>query len=219
MSSLSTVAFDIETTGFTVADRLTVVGFDAEIGSHVFLNTDGKAPIEGLEERINDAVTTPVVLSIHDSEDALLESITEFVGSTLADRDIKLVAYNGETWDGGFDLPFLRTRLNHHDLGWPFEDIPYIEAMDVFQSRFNTTENSLVAVYDELIGGDVGDVDPFVDSASAVDAWERGEFEDVVLHNIADIRRTRALMDLAERYCSKSDFSMKSLDPVVSDRH
>ncbi|QSG01686.1 ribonuclease H-like domain-containing protein [Natranaeroarchaeum sulfidigenes] len=219
MSSLSTVAFDIETTGFTVGDRLTVVGFDAEIGSHVFLNTDGKAPTEGLEERINDAVTTPVALSIHNSEDALLYAVTEFVESTLSDQDIKLVAYNGETWNGGFDLPFLRTRLNHHDLGWPFEDIPYIEAMDVFQSRFNTTENSLVAVYEELIGGDVGDVDPFVDSASAVDAWERGEFEDVVLHNVADIRRTRALMDLAERYCSKSDFSMKSLDPVVSDRH
>ncbi|MCL9813491.1 hypothetical protein [Natranaeroarchaeum aerophilus] len=218
MSSLSTVAFDIETTGFTVGDRLTVVGFDAEIGSHVFLNTDGKAPSEGLEEKINNPVTTPVVLSIHDSEDALLHAVTEFIESTLADRDIKLVAYNGETWNGGFDLPFLRTRLNHHDLGWPFEDIPYIEAMDVFQSRFNTTENSLVAVYEELIGGDVGDVDPFKDSASAVDAWERGEFEAVVLHNVADIRRTRALMDLAERYCSKSDFSMKSLDPVANDQ-
>lgn len=32
---------------------------------------------------------------------------------------------------------------------------------------------------------------------------------------VADIRQTRALMDPAERYCSKSDFSMKSLEPVV----
>jgi hypothetical protein len=60
-----------------------------------------------------------------------------------------------------------------------------------------------------------GTVDPFGESSEAVDAWETGDFEAVVLHNIADIRRTRALMDVAERYCSKSDFSMKSLEPVI----
>jgi hypothetical protein len=52
------------------------------------------------------------------------------------------------------------------------------------------------------------------ESSEAVDAWQIGDFEAVVLHNVADIRRTRALMEIAERYCSKSDFSMKSLDPV-----
>jgi hypothetical protein len=87
--------------------------------------------------------------------------------------------------------------------------------MDVFQSRFNTTEASLTAVYDELLGDDWGELDPFEDSSEAVDAWERGDFEPVVRHNVADVRRTRALMDVAEKYCSKSDFSMKSLDPVA----
>ncbi len=33
MSTLATIAFDIETTGFSTTDQLTVVGFDAEIGS------------------------------------------------------------------------------------------------------------------------------------------------------------------------------------------
>jgi len=41
MSTLATIAFDIETTGFSTTDQLTIVGFDAEIGSRVFLNTDG----------------------------------------------------------------------------------------------------------------------------------------------------------------------------------
>jgi len=41
------------------------------------------------------------------------------------------------------------------------------------------------------------------------------DFEPLVRHDVADIRRTRSLMQLAERYCSKSDFSMKSLDPVA----
>jgi len=87
--------------------------------------------------------------------------------------------------------------------------------MDVFQNRFNTTEDTLTGVYEELIGNGLNELDPFSDSAEAVDAWNQGDFEPLVVHNIADIRRTRALMHLAERYCSKSDFSMKSLDPVV----
>ena len=128
---------------------------------------------------------------------------------------MKLVAYNGERWNGGFDLPFLRTRLCYHDIDWPFTELPYIDAMDVFETRFNTSGDTLTAVYEELIGGGLTELDPFVDSEEAVDAWEKEDFESLVRHNVADIRRTRSLMRLAERYCSKSDFSMKSLDPVT----
>lgn len=217
MSTLDTIAFDIETTGFSTTDQLTVAGFDAEIGSRVFLNTDGSACSPGIEQRINERLTSPVTLSVYDDEVALLEAIIAFVDTTIAHRDVKLVAYNGETWNGGFDLPFLRTRLSHYDLDWPFAGLPYIDVMEVFSSRFNTTENSLTGVYEELVDTGYGTLDPFVDSGEAVEAWQTDDFEDVVLHNIADIRRTRALMDVAERYCSKSDFSMKSLDPVMSD--
>jgi uncharacterized protein YprB with RNaseH-like and TPR domain len=214
MSDFETVAFDIETTGFATTDRLTVVGFDAAISSRVFLNTGGTEPSPRLEERLNEELPTPVTLSVHESEAALLEATTAFVESTLTNRDFKLVAYNGDTWSGGFDLPFLRTRLTTHDIGWPFEELPYVEVLDIFESRFNTSENTLDGVYEELIGNGLSDIDPFTDSATAVTAWESGDFDQLVLHNIADIRRTRALMDLAERYCSKSDFDMKSLDPV-----
>lgn len=44
MTVLETVAFDIETTGFTVKDQLTVVGFDSDIGSRLFLNTGDRRP-------------------------------------------------------------------------------------------------------------------------------------------------------------------------------
>ncbi|MEF8881108.1 MAG: ribonuclease H-like domain-containing protein [Halapricum sp.] len=215
MTELDTVAFDIETTGFTTADRLTVVGFDADVSSRVFLNVDERSHPGTLEQRLNNAVTTPVTLSLHDTEPALLQAVTTFVESTISQQEVKLVAYNGETWNGGFDLPFLRTRLSQHNLDWPFTELPYIDVLGVFESRFNTTDTTLVSVYDELIGGRLSAIDPFTESAEAVDAWQEGEFEPVVLHNIADIRRTRALMNLAERYCSKSDFQMKSLDPVT----
>jgi hypothetical protein len=36
----------------------------------------------------------------------------------------------------------------------------------------------------------------------------------VVLHNIADVRRTAQLGALAQRYCSNADFNVKSLTPA-----
>lgn len=215
MTDLTTVAFDIETTGFAVDDWLTVVGFDSDIGSRVFLNTDGNSCLSNLEDRLNEEVKSPVVLCVHDTEQELLEAVTTFVESEFAQREVKLVAYNGERWNGGFDLPFLRTRLSYHGVDWPFANLPYIDVMDAFEKRFNTTEDTLTSVYDELIGNGLGTLDPFTDSAEAVDTWGQGSFKPLLLHNVADIRRTRALMKLAERYCSKSHFSMKSLDPVA----
>ena len=215
MTELDTVAFDIETTGFDVDDQLTVVGFDTDIGSRIFLNIDERAPPSNLEARVNEELATSVSLSVQQTERALLYEMSAFVESTLTHRDAKLVAYNGERWNGGFDLPFLRTRLCYHEIDWPFTELPYIDAMDVFETRFNTSGETLTGVYEELIGSELTRFDPFADSREAVDAWEEGDFESLVRHNVADIRRTRALMRLGERYCSKSDFSMKSLDPVA----
>ncbi len=215
MTELTTVAFDIETTGFAVDDQLTVAGFDSNVASRVFLNTGGEDPAADISEQVNKELQQQVRLSIHESERELLSELSAFVTSTLTQRDAKLVAYNGERWNGGFDLPFLRTRLCAHRLEWPFGSLPYVDAMDVFETRFNTTETTLDGVYTELINGELSELDPFTDSAEAVTAWKDGAFKPLIRHNIADIRRTRTLMDLAERYCSKSDFSMKSLDPVV----
>ena len=215
MTALDTVAFDIETTGFAVDDRLTVVGFDADVGSRIFLNTGGQSWPSDLEAQVNEDLNPSVSVSVAESEQTLLSEMNSFVESTLAHQDVKLVAYNGERWGGGFDLPFLRTRLCYHGVDWPFTELPYIDAMDVFETRFNTSGDTLTAVYEELIGSGLTELDPFADSEEAVGAWQRGEFESLVLHNVADIRRTRALMQLAERYCSKSHFTMKSLDPVA----
>ena len=215
MTALETIAFDIETTGFTIEDHLTVVGFDSDIGSRIFLNTGSTSWSADLESRVNDKLNSSVSISIQETERALLSDMTAFVKSSLAQQEMKLVAYNGERWNGGFDLPFLRTRLCHHEIDWPFAELPYIDAMDVFETRFNTTEDTLTGVYEELIGHGLTGLDPFTDSEEAVEAWERGDFESLVLHNVADIRRTRALMQLAERYCSKSHFTMRSLDPVA----
>ena len=68
-----------------------------------------------------------------------------------------------------------------------------------------------------LCDGAYGDLDPFAESAEAVTAFEEARFAALASHNVADVLRTRDLGRLAEQYCSKSDFKLKSLTATVED--
>ena len=221
MSDLSPVAFDIETTGFETTAETTVVGLVFPMGVRVFLNTDGRTvDTDHLVQQQESMFGENIVLSAHESERELYEAFSTSIVEKVAPKDYFLTAYNGELWRSGFDLPFLRTRLLSHDIEWPFQDVPYADLLPIFRARFNTTtgdedqQASLEHVYEELVGGELTACDPFDDSAEAVTAFEAGEFEPLVQHNIADILRTDALATVAERYCSKSDFKLKSLSPT-----
>ena len=216
---LEQVAFDLETTGFQVGDEVTVAGFALPMGCRVFLQTGGR-DTRDVESAVQDASPVHVQVSTHGSERALLAAMTEFVGERLRGDDVLLVAFNGELWRSGFDLPFLRTRLSRSDVGWPFREMPYADLLPVVTNRFNTVgedgdeRSDLASVYETLCDGQYGDLDPFAGSEEAVTAYEEGRFADVVVHNVADVLRTRELGTLAERYCSKSDFKLKSLTPT-----
>nr|WP_218644704.1 ribonuclease H-like domain-containing protein [Natronomonas gomsonensis] len=216
------VAFDIETTGFAAVDEVTVIGFSLPMGVQVFLQTDGRSA-----ETVTDAVEaampadTLVNVSSHTSEQGLLAGVSGFVEERLSDADVLLVAYNGERWNGGFDVPFLRTRYAQLDVAWPFVDVPYADVMPLVTDRFNTTvdgdeRGDLAAAYEVLCDGSYSDLDPFAESQEAVSAFRDGRFDALVLHNVADVLRTRALGRVAERYCSKSEFRVKSLTPTRS---
>ena len=218
MTVLEQVAFDLETTGFEVGDEVTVAGFALPMGCRVFLLTGGRDTV-GVETKVQDASPVHVQVSTHGSERALLAAMTEFVGERLRGDDVLLVAFNGEVWRGGFDLPFLRSRLAVQDLEWPFGELAYADVMPVIENRFNTMvgdeePSDLVGVYDLLCDEGDSDLDPFAESAEAVDAFVAGDFAALVKHNVADILRTKALGRLAERYCSKSEFQVKSLTPT-----
>jgi len=224
MSSLTPVAFDIETTGFETTAQTTVIGVVFPMGVRVFLNTDDRVvEADPLSEQQESLFGETVVLSVHDSERELFDAFSASVAEKIAPREYFLTAYNGELWRSGFDLPFLRTRLLVHDLAWPFADVPYADLLPIFRARFNTTtgddkqDATLEHVYEELVGGDLTEHDPFEDSSEAVTAFETGDFESLVQHNIADILRTDALATVAEQYCSKSDFKLKSLSPTRAD--
>lgn len=221
---LELVAFDIETTGFGVDDAVTVVGFVLPMGVRLFVQTRGRAA-SGIETAVQGRVDEHVVVSVHERERDLLDEVGAFASRRLRNREVLLVAYNGERWKSGFDLPFLRTRLSQQGLAWPFRDVPYADLMPLVSRRFNTTsdasgegsQSDLVGVYETLCDGEYSGIDPFEESKEAVTAFEAGRFVDVVVHNAADVLRTQALGRLAESYCSKSDFDVKSLTPTIPD--
>ncbi|MFB6196735.1 MAG: hypothetical protein ABEI52_00490, partial [Halobacteriaceae archaeon] len=99
------------------------------------------------------------------TESSLLRAFSTFGREQLSAREYLLVAYNGERFRDGFDLPFLRTRLAHRGVTWPFDDLPYADLYPIFAHRFNTYDgteerNDLESVYDDVVGGDLSDGDP-----------------------------------------------------------
>jgi hypothetical protein len=212
MGNLSPIAFDIETDGLSPGSVITVAGLAHQLGVVVILNTQGRnANKAALESRLSQQTSAKVKLDICSDEGELIDQLGT-VSAERIDSDVHyLTAYHGETWNGGFDLPFLRTACVRWGADWPFPDIAYADMLDVID-RFDTDDmNDLVGVYDHLIGDET--CDPFEDSGAAVDAFESGDWEPLLLHNLADIIRTREIAVLAGRYVAKSDFNMKNLSP------
>jgi len=223
---LELVAFDIETTGFGVDDEVTVVGFAVPMGVRVFIQT-GDRDSGDVVSKVEERVPVHIQISTHPTESSLFEAVGSFTAERLRDDDVLLVAFNGERWKGGFDLPFLRTRLSQRDIAWPFGGVPYADLLPVITRRFNRTitrdgetvdeQSDLVGVYDVLCTGQYSDLDPFEESLEAVTAFDDARFAELVLHNVADVLRTRELGRLAQRYCSKSEFNVKSLTPTIPE--
>jgi hypothetical protein len=223
---LEPIAFDIETQGLLMHNEITVAGLRFPLGALVLVNTNGRTVPGELETRVHEQSGLDVVkVNVCDSERDLLERLRKEAEERLRGKNRMLVAFNGETWRGGFDLSFLRTRCGLNDVLWPFDDIPYADLMPLVQKRVNTTvdgEDSpteigdLCGAYDALIGGD--HCDPYEDSSEAVSADYNGDWESLVLHNVADIDRTQQLADWMQRYVPASDFKLKNLGPPRSRR-
>lgn len=216
---MKTAALDIETTGTAPDDQITVIGVDIPMGSRLFLNTGGREYAEATSQSLASEFESVVNVTACDSEHSLLTAFHEFAirrfGRAGPDDtdEFKFAAYNGETWNGGFDLPFIRTRCREHDVEWPLQG-PYIDVMTVVGDHFNVSGKSLETTYGELVGEGLNERDPFADSGAAIQSWCDGDFESLLQHNLVDIRRTRRLVPVAERYCSSSHFSMRSLNPI-----
>lgn len=212
MGDLDPLAFDIETSGLDPGAIITVAGIAAEPGAWLVLNTTGRnADREQLSATVEYQSGIAVDVTVVPDEETLLRALGT-VGDERIDGDRHyLTAFNGETWSGGYDLPFLRRACIRRSVAWPFPDMPFVDVMSMIE-RIETGEtNDLEGVYADLVGGD--HCDPFTDSGSAVDAHEQGDWVNLLLHNLADIQRTLELAVLTGQYVPKSDFQMKNLAP------
>jgi uncharacterized protein YprB with RNaseH-like and TPR domain len=216
---MKTAAVDIETTGTEPDDQITVIGVDIPMGSRLFLNTDGREYSDAIGQALDEEFAGVVSVTACSSEHSMLSTFQKFAlrrfGRANQDEtdEFKFAAYNGETWHGGFDLPFIRTRCREHDVEWPLQG-PYIDVMTVVGDHFNVSGKGLETTYGELVGEGLNERDPFADSGAAVQSWRDGAFKPLLQHNLVDIRRTRQLVSIAEQYCSSSHFSMRSLNPI-----
>jgi uncharacterized protein YprB with RNaseH-like and TPR domain len=212
MGNLAPVAFDIETSGLALGDVVTVAGVAHEVGNWLCLNTDGRdADPDALAAELEACTDRPVQLEVVPSEQALLKALGAFVEEYVDGDAHYLTAYNGETWKSGFDLPFLRSACLRTDVIWPFGDLAYADTMEAIERLHTDGTQDLVGVYDALF--DAETCDPFEDSAAAVKAFEAGNWDVLLRHNVADIERTRKLAHSVRRVVPKSDFGMKNLDP------
>lgn len=191
---------------------ITVAGLGSEVGAWLALNTGGRdADTTTLEPQLERRVGQPVEVAVLDDETALLTTLGDVAADRVNPDRHYLAAFNGERWSVGFDLPILRRACVRRDVDWPFPDVAYADVMEMMK-RFHTGDVSdLEGVYELLIDGE--HADPFDDNQESVDAYDRGDWADLLAHNCADIKRTRELAVLAGRYVAKSDYRMENLAP------
>lgn len=234
------VAWDLETTGFAWDAEITVSGFwfPGDSGhAELVINTDDTT-IEPEQyktdlERVSDANVT---ITAADNEAALLEELRRVLFDRF-DRDYnRLTAFHADSWQGGFDLPFLRTRCIAHGVDWVFDGLSFCDLWDPVKKRLNTTAtywdkhddvNSLEGAHGILLGDNPPPVlaaaapdhpwyadrayDPFEDSGSAVYCYERGDLLPVAQHNLADVHRTWELAEIVRAFVPSKDITEKKL--------
>ena len=137
----SHVAWDIERTGFGWNDGITVTGFWYPSGhAGLILNTNGVAfDGEQAERRLREASGVEVSVRITPDEAGLLAALQEQVFECLDREYNRLVAFNAEAWNGGFDLPFLRTRCFHRNVSLPFSGLQFADLWDLSKKRVSAT--------------------------------------------------------------------------------
>jgi len=229
---LEPIAFDLETEGLLMNNEITVAGLRFPLGALVLLNTNGRTVSEELGKRIQERSGLDTVqVQVCDSERDLLKRLRKEAGKRIrGGREANsgtgmLVAYNGETWRGGFDLSFLRTRCGFNDVCWPFDDIPYSDLMPIVQKRINTTVDGGTAPQRLVTCAGLTTHSSTATTVTRTKTQMKPFLrpttvsgESLVLHNVADLNRTQQLADWMQRYVPASDFKLKNLGPPRGGR-
>lgn len=196
------IAFDIETEGFNAAsgDEITVIGFEPDCDNTLFL-INGES-YDNVEEELKETDLDADFI-VFESEKEMLKTGLGRVIDNMSTNHHRLYAYNGKTWKGGFDVPFIRTRIIMNDIDWCLDGVYYFDVYPEIKDDINTsieTEdgssemNDLDSVHNIIFDDKYGD--PFEDSSEALNAT----VGDVVKHCYSDIKRTQDLFNLIIDY-------------------
>jgi len=235
----SHVAWDIETTGFGWSEEITISGFWFPDGHATLIVNAGPHSIseQSITEQLTEASRSSISLRVADDEKDLLHEMGQVVFEQFDRNYNRLVAYNAESWKGGFDLPFVRTRCIRQGVGWMFDGVVFADLWEPVKKRLNTTTtaygasddaNSLTGAYDLLFDRSdnlstlLEDVeahawyyespyDPFESSGSAAAHYHEGNLQPVLEHNLADVHRTWELGELIRSFVSSKDIAEKKL--------
>ncbi len=225
------VAWDVETTGFAWNDALTVAGFWLPDGRAKLVLNAGDART-AVEDHLEAVSGVPVEVRVTPDEPGALEAVGQVLFEYVERSRDRLVAFNADSWQGGFDLPFLRTRYARQGVAWPFGGLTFADLWDPVSKRLNTTDarlgtaedvNTLEGAHTVLVTDGAVDApeghpwyadrqyDPFEDSAEAPVRYADGDLRAVCQHNLADVHRTWELGELVREYVPAADLSEKKL--------
>ncbi len=233
------VAWDIETTGLEWSAQITAAGFWFPANHATVILNIGPHSIEQdcTESELRDRSGADVRLIPVTDESSLLCEMRQVIFERFDREYNRLIAFNADSWKGGFDLPFTRTRCIHHGQQWVFDGVAFVDLWEPVVKRLNTalrtdqtTEsvNSLSGAYQVLCSGKQSTrdllqppdchhlyashpYDPFEESGSAVDHYERGEVHAVCAHNLADVHRTWELGELIRKFVPSRALTQKKL--------
>lgn len=230
------ISLAIEPAGEYAADEIMVAAIRTAGGWRVFAQRCGESS-ESLTAMLRERVSEHGLVSIYDSEQALLQALTRWVVEHL-DGTSK----NGDRRDGADDshgvilsydephlgagvLPVLRTRVAAHGLPWPFWGCSAVELQSIVEDRFTTqtqedsgTSLGLPAACEVL--SDDGHaagwnaLDPVESAAAARDAAVELRPEDLILHTMIDTYRVALLHRALRRYCPVADLQPEPIAPA-----
>lgn len=155
MSALEPIVFDLETSGLEPTSVITAAGLATGMGALLILNTTGRdADADHLTTAVERASGSNVRVTVQPDEAHLLTALDEFAHERIDEDNDYLTAYHGETWSGGFDLPFLPRACMRRGVDWPFPAVAYADVLTVIDRVDTGDVTDLAGVYDDLVGGD-----------------------------------------------------------------
>lgn len=138
------IPIDIETTGVTAKDTVTVIGFATKDQFDIYYRIPNGETFEEhtepspsqLRDQLPNDIQDQISITAFETEEKLLEQALPMfeVDAGATKDDYILVGFNSD----GFDFPTLRTMCLLNDVVWPFSERQSLDISRLYQNKFQT---------------------------------------------------------------------------------